>query len=167
MIARVYMEENLRRLDRLYRRASTPKESLFYAKLAVLELCGWIEESMDDVVIRCSIRSLRDQQNRSFVNDSVVRRNYGFEYNKHFREMLIKVVGLAQIERLEKHLDPAKHAKFKATLGALATVRNSEAHTHLKGMTRVVNAPSVTISHFNDVYIGLREYDHVLRRVVR
>ena len=56
MIARTYILDNLNKLDVRYRKAATLKDSLFYSKLAVLELCGWIEESMDDVILRCARR---------------------------------------------------------------------------------------------------------------
>jgi hypothetical protein len=166
MIARIYLEANLRRLDRLYRDARTTKDALFFSKLAVLELCGWIEESMDDVVLRCSMRCLRDPSNRRQVKDSVVKKTYGFEYHKHFREMLTRLIGLVEVEKLERRLDATKHARLKSTLGSLAGARNAEAHTHLKGVTRVINAPSVTIGHFSDVYDGLVEYDTALRRLL-
>lgn len=166
MIARGYMQDNLTRLDGLFRRARTTKEAQFYSKLAVLELCGWIEESMDDVVLRCAVRCLRVSANRKYVEDDIVARTYGFEYKKHFRSMLARVVGLLQVEKIERKLDPTVHARFTSTLGTLSTVRNAEAHTHLKGVTRVINAPSVTLGHFSDIYAGLAAYDRVLRKYV-
>lgn len=166
MIALTYMRENLGRLNTLYLRARNSKEALFYSKLAILELCGWIEESMDDVVMRCAIRCLSDQANRDYVEKKVVKPTYGFEYDTHFRSMIVRVVGLRDIERLERRLDISIHTRFKATLSTLKLARNAEAHTHLKGVTKVLNAPSVTMSQFNDVYNGLRAYDVALRKYV-
>jgi hypothetical protein len=163
MIARTYVLSNLRALDSLYRNSESIKKSLFYSKLAILELCGWIEESMDDVILRCSTRCLGTSANRRYVKDSIVRRTYGFDYEKHFREMLIRLIGLVNVERLETRVDRGKQARLQAALAALVVVRNSEAHTHLKGVTRAINAPSVTLSQFNDVYEGLVEYDRVIR----
>jgi hypothetical protein len=160
------MDDNLARLDRLFRKARTHKESLFYSKLAILELCGWIEESMDDVVLRCAVRCLKVSGNRAYVETAIVKRNYGFEYERHFRGMLGRVVGLAHVERIERRVDPSIHARFIGTLSTLSTVRNAEAHTHLKGVTRAINAPSVTRAQFADVYAGLVEYDRVLRKYI-
>ena len=61
MIARSYILTNLKTLDRKYNRATSTRDSLFYSKLAILELCGWIEESMDDIVLRCACRHLTDR----------------------------------------------------------------------------------------------------------
>ena len=51
MIAKSYILANLNALDARYKRASRAKDALFASKLALLELCGWIEESMDDIVV--------------------------------------------------------------------------------------------------------------------
>jgi len=166
MIAQTYMRETLTRLNTLYSRARTTKESLFYSKLAILELCGWIEESMDDVTMRCAMRCLRDPANRKFVEKQVIKPNNGFEYETHFRGMLVRVVGLMNVERLEQRLDDTIHTRFVAALSTLRVARNSEAHTHLKGATKVLNAPSATTAQFVDVYNGLRAYDDALRKYV-
>lgn len=163
MLAKSYILSNLNSLDRMYRGTSSSKAALFYSKLALLELCGWIEESMDDVVIRCSIRHLRQEANRNYIKNDVVKKNYGFEYNRHFRKMLIHLIGIVQVEKLEGRIDTSVKANFESTLGALKTARNSEAHTHIKGVTRVINAPSVTISQFTAVWNGLQAYDSELR----
>ena len=74
MIAHSDMTKTLRRLDLLYRKARSQREAHLFAKLAILELCGWIEESMDGVVLRCSIRCLAGSDNRTLIADDVVKR---------------------------------------------------------------------------------------------
>lgn len=163
VIARSYIESNLRKLDRMYISAKTPKESLYYAKLAILELCGWIEESMDDVILGCARRHLRVSANRSHLENDVVKNNYGFEYKKHFRNMLIQLIGLVNVEKMERSIDPLKFDRLKSTLGSLKGARNPEAHTHIKNATRRINAPSVTLAQFPAIYDGLKEIDNYLR----
>lgn len=163
MIARSYIVANLSLLNRKYLESRSAKESLLYSKLAILELCGWIEESMDDIILRCSVRNIRASANREYTKEQVVNKNYGFEYEKHFRKMLIQLVGIVNVEKIEKRVDISKMARLKATLDSLKTSRNTEAHTHLRGVTRHINAPSVTRSQFNDLYEGLSEYDRILR----
>lgn len=163
MISRSEIEQNLRRLDRRYRRERQPKELLYISKLAVLELCGWIEMSMDDVVERCLIRKLREASNRK-TGKTFVKRNYGFEYERHFRGMLISTIGIIGVEKIEAQLDPVNHAKLTAHLKALHNVRNSLAHTYVRGVTTTIEAPSQTIARFNEIYIGLKEYDVCIRQ---
>jgi hypothetical protein len=165
VVAKTYILENLRVLDHRYRKARTPKEALFCSKLAILELCGWIEESMDDIVLRCAVRHLSDQANLDFCNREIIKKNYGFDYHANFRSMLIRLMGLVAVEKLERKVDPNIYVSMAATLAFLKTVRNAEAHTHLKGVTRILNAPSFTIGQFQPVYDGLVEFEQKIRRI--
>lgn len=165
MIARASMDQNLHELNQLFLNATSSKETLFYSKLAMLELCGWIEESMDDLVLRIAKRSIKSTGNLDHIQQKVVKPTYGFEYEKHFRGMLLKIIGMVNVERLEGAVDQSKQAKLKATLETLKLARNTEAHTHIRGVTKVIDAPSVTISRFADVYDGLLDYDRAIRRM--
>jgi len=163
MIARNCIQANLKMLDRKFRTASSQKESLLYSKLAILELCGWIEESMDDAILRCSHRHLKDHENIKFVENNIVKRTHGFDYQKDFKQMLIQLLGVINVERIERKIDQNKHHGLKTKLGALKKARDQEAHTHIKGVTRYINAPSVTLGQFQEIYIGLTEFDVILR----
>lgn len=165
MISRSYITKNLRMLDVRFRRSRSQKEALFFSKLALLELCGWIEESMDDVVRRCARRHLRDASNIKYVEDQVIKRTHGFEYDKHFRKMLIHVIGIVNVSRLERKVSEEKFTRLVASLNSLKGARNPEAHTHIKGATRHIDAPSATQGHFNPIYDGLVEFDRTLRSI--
>ena len=163
MIAKSYILSNLNTLDHKYRSTTSRKEGLFYSKLAILELCGWIEESMDDIILRCSTKHLRENNNLKDVHKRVVEKTYGFDYNTHFRNMLIKILGYIGLEKLERKADPIKLHILKSTLGDLKARRDAEAHTHIKGITRQLDAPSVTKQRFIQVYDGLIDLDSQLR----
>lgn len=163
MIAKSYILENLKSLDYRYRKARSAKEALFCSKLAILELCGWIEESMDDVIRRCANRKLENNDNRKYCETDIIGKNYGFDYLS-FRSMLIRLMGLVAVEALERKVDARKYATLKATLSSLKQTRNSEAHTHIKGGTRTLNAPSLTIAHFHLLYDGLQEFELKIRK---
>lgn len=163
MLAKTYILHNLNALNQKYNKATKLKDSLFFSKLAILELCGWIEESMDDLVRRCAKQKLKEQDNINYVNTVVIKKTYGFEYQKNFRQMLIKLIGLINVERIERKMDAGKFQRLQSTLSALKTARDAEAHTHIKGITRNINAPSITLRQFNDVYDGLAEVDKVIR----
>lgn len=163
MIVRTNILSNLKALDRNYKKAGTLRESLFYSKLAVLELCGWIEESMDDVVLRCARRNLKYSASLKFIEEQVVKRTYGFQYDEHFRRMLIQLIGVVNVERIGKSVDQTKKARLLSALGTLKAVRNAEAHTHIKGVTRHIDAPSVSLGRF-PALDGLIEFEATLRR---
>lgn len=162
VIAKSYILENLKSLDYRYKKARSAKEALFCSKLAILELCGWIEESMDDVIRRCANKKLENHVNRKYCENQIIGKNYGFDY-PNFRSMLIRLMGLVAVEALEKKVDATKCATLKATLHSLKRTRDSEAHTHIKGRTRTLNAPSLTIAHFYSLYEGLQEFELKIR----
>ena len=164
MITKQYIVPSLQALDTAYRNAASDDDAERYAKLAIIELCGWIEESMDSLLLRCGKRHLKDAKNLGYCEDDIINPTYGFDYHKHFRFMLIRLVGLITVERLERQVDQAKHATLKSSLGSLKVVRDSVAHTHLKGTTRRLDAPSVTLRSFQSVYDGLLDLDQTMRK---
>lgn len=53
------ISKNIDDLDSFYNSSwRSPRRQFFFAKLAVLELCGWIEETMDDIVKDCKNRKI-------------------------------------------------------------------------------------------------------------
>jgi hypothetical protein len=150
-------------INRSYLKASSQRETFFLSKLAILELCGWIEESMDDIILRCAMRHLVQPDNQKYCRHDIVKKTHGFDYDRNFRFMLIRLLGLVNVENIEAQVDQTKHDGMKAALTSLTAQRNTEAHTHLKGVGRTINAPSATIAQFQPLYDGLMEFDDVIR----
>ncbi|MGH7871240.1 MAG: hypothetical protein ACREQO_03355 [Candidatus Binatia bacterium] len=163
MISKQYIGPSLQALDTAYKNAASADDAERFAKLAIIELCGWIEETLDALVLRCATRHLKVQKNLSYCKDDIIGKTYGFDYHRHFRWMLIRLVGLVSVERLEQQVDQIKHETLKSTLGSLRVARDSVAHTHLKGTTRGLDAPSMTISRYQVVYDGLMDIDRTMR----
>lgn len=165
MISSLSVLKNLIRINGLYSAALSPIETLMYAKLGVLELCGWIEETMDKIVIEASHRSLASQSHRDFIEKQIVKRVHGFDYEEHFRKMLIGVIGLKGVQEMELQVD---RTLFDPMCGALTTLkpnRNSYSHTYLKGTTMAIDAPSVSIQHCQTIYAGLKDIESVLLQI--
>lgn len=165
MVAKSYIKSTLKELDKLYNSATSQKKAIYFSKLALIELCGWIEESLDDVVIRHANRNLQDSDNKTYCKNSIVQPNYGFEYKKNIRPMLISLIGLIEVEKLETELEKtAQITLLKGYLGNIKDSRNVAAHTHLKGVTRRFNAPSRTIGDFNRISLIVDKIDKELRK---
>lgn len=165
MIAKSHITSTLNELDKLYNSASSQKKTIYFSKLAVIELCGWIEETLDVILIRHGNRNLKKIENKKFCEKQIVKRNYGFQYDENIRIMLIKLIGLIQVEKLEHELEKtAQITSLKSTLTTLKKERNEAAHTHLKGITRRFNAPSRTIGDFNNIKVILERIDTELRK---
>ncbi len=165
MIAKSYIESTLRELDKLYNQASSQKKAIYFSKLAVIELCGWIEETVDEIVHKHASRKLKLSSNKTYFEQKIINNNYGFQYIQNIRPMLINLIGLIGIEKLETELEKtAQITLLKNNLGNLKVSRNEAAHTHLKGITRTYNAPSRTIGDFNRIYTVLEKLDVELRK---
>ncbi|MBB2678928.1 UNVERIFIED_ORG: hypothetical protein GGI61_002488 [Rhizobium esperanzae] len=166
MVVKKHIEQNLTHLDQAYRKETDQKKATYFSKLAILELCGWIELSMDDIILGHCDRKIKLPANTRLIKDSV-KRTYGFDYEKHFRKMLINLVGVVACETIEAAVNAAAKAKLEAQLGTLKTVRDGLAHTYLKGPAPIValDAPSVTKARLGDIYHGLKEFQKVLRQL--
>lgn len=162
MISHSYIKKNLAYLDSVYNNARSTTEADYCCKLAILELCGWIELSMDDIVLRGCVRALKLKKNRDAVREKV-KLNYGFEYQKHFVSLITSLVGFHGFEIIEKTISEAISVNFRSELANLKERRNSLAHTYYKGVTSHYDAPSITISRYHSVAAGLDAYDNALR----
>jgi hypothetical protein len=162
VVTKTYIAANLRRMERLYNSSLSVQNSLYYSKLAVIELCGWIEMSMDDIVLRLASKKLKDSKNRKYIEKDVVKRTHGFDYERHFLHMIEAVIGWHGIEKMNSQLDVALISPLTGALSALSAARNQLAHQYIKGTTLAIDAPSMTNVHFQKVLAGLKNIETVL-----
>jgi RiboL-PSP-HEPN len=147
MIAYSYIEQNLRKIDSRYAKARDPKELSFLSKIAVIELCGWIEMSMDDICYRFINRNVKESKLRDELR-SKIDKYYGFHYEKNFKKMIIDCVGFKGFSEILELVDKVTDQQFKSELGSLTTLRNAIAHTYVKGVTQNYDSPAKILSRF-------------------
>jgi hypothetical protein len=160
MIVKGVIESMLKSLNRRYYSESIPGDQVYFSKLAILELCGWIEASVDDLARR-SKKTIRTSVNIEYLED-VIRRNYGFSYDRHFRHLISVGIGVVAFDQIETKLDPVVLAQFKSQLHALKKARDVLAHTFVKGQTTTIDAPSTTASRLDPIYKGLKAFEKEL-----
>ena len=119
---------------------------------------------MDDIILECALRCLRNEQYIRFIQNEI-RRNYSFDYEMNFRKLLIQIIGLMNFDRLEKNVQPVSLTILKPKLDSIKPLRNSHAHTHLQNCTATFNAPSVTKQYFLDIFDALKDYEQTLKRL--
>lgn len=166
MITKTYILQNLQQINTRFRNARTAKDPFYFSKIAILELCGWIELSQDDILHRIAAKRLSDPQNTKYLMKKIVKVNYGFGYEDHFRRMLIQAVGLIAVEKIEARVDAQKKADLVSELNTLVKMRNNLAHTYIKGTAVTVDAPSVTIARFVKIYDGFKEYEDKIFKTI-
>lgn len=121
--------------------------------------------SMDDIAERAG-RRLNMQTNINHLKNDIIKRTSAFDYNSNFRLMLMKTIGLVNLEKLESQLDVSKHQKMKAALMLLKQARNSAAHTYVKHLGGTpITAPSVASKHLDDIYDGLKDLEIKMQKL--
>lgn len=165
MINKQQIQNNLNQINKLYQKNMGNRKALFYSKLAILEVCGWVEESMDDIIQINANRHLKEKQNLDYVDKPIIQLTYGFDYQNNFRNMLIQLIGIINVERLESNINSNKFLDMKSALGSLKKCRDRQAHTHIRGTTTVIDSPSVTQNRFHQVYEGLKDIELCVRKM--
>lgn len=98
------------------------------SKLALLELCGWIEETFDELIREVDKITINDSK---WVADSVIKKTSGFTYVSHFRPMLVTLIGEILTRRAENEMDKNHNGeleRMKSLLGTLWGKRCNLAH---------------------------------------
>jgi len=151
-------------LDGLYN--THPEQAAYFSKLALLELCGWIEQSMDKIILDCSNAKLGNAQNKKHVEDIIVDKTYGFHYKEHFRLMLMKVIGLVLLEQIETRIEANGDLGILASqLGSLKVNRDKVAHTTITGITFSYEAPSKMKQYLKRISDILIRFDNELQAI--
>lgn len=129
-----------------YNEGQTSNErALLLSKLAVLELCGWLEGFFDVIVMELDALTITDSE---WVKKSVLANVHGFDYLKHVRPMLKAMLGEVVVRRVETRLEvvaPGDLERLKSLLGSLWKARCEFAHADLVSniaSQRSFNAPS-------------------------
>lgn len=164
MVVKTHILKTIKKLDGLYNTAPNP-EATYYSKLAIIELCGWIEHSMDNIAEHFAKKHLKTQPFKDSLN-SIKEKNYGFDYKQNFRKMLTQTIGLHNMEKIELKVNAKASGinVLNSTLDTLKNIRNDAAHTFI-GATTTYQAPSVTKSQLEKIYPILKDISKEIRTV--
>ena len=163
------VDATLKQIDAWFKEPSQGNDRpKLLSKLAVLELCGWIEAELDRLIrkvgVSCSIED-------DWVLKNVIDPNYSFSYLDHMRPMFCRLFGELFARKVEAEMEQRYAGdleRFKSLLGTLSKKRNSFAHTHITGTTVVqitYDAPSWSINQFRLVHKFFMHYEECLDAV--
>ena len=163
MVNKKHILSSIKRLDVLYNSASTI-DATYYSKLAIIELCGWIELTMDNIVEYFANKHLKTQPFKDSFK-AIKKRNSGFNYKDNFRTMLSQTVGLHNAEKVETALNNNSQIEVLiATLDILKVLRNDAAHTYID-VTKTYQAPSLTLAQLEDIYPILNSFSKEVKKL--
>lgn len=133
------IQSDITEIERLYNDTQTElRHAVYYSKLALMEICGWLEEAMDIIIKDYSVAKL---VNSKEVEKNITSQTYGFDYDQHFRKMLMKLIGLRNLASIEKNLEK-DILILKSKLGSLWKRRKQAAHSSIGGVTLTLDAPA-------------------------
>lgn len=168
MVIKKHIEQTLKELDTKYNNSivsTNPNEATYYSKLALLEYCGWVEETLDDIVRRSVKNKLKTNGFRQMMEYGIIGNTYGFQYKKHFRPMLCRSMGIVRLEKLEMLISlTGEKDIIENEFEAVKSLRNDAAHTWIVGVTKTYPAPSQILGRLRKVYPVLRNiYSHIIK----
>lgn len=138
-------------LERGYRKnlsSSDSERSVLFSKMAVLEYCGWLEDSFDDIARNCLRGRLNNPIYRKPMEEKITQ-TFGFTYKQHLHPMLLLGLGLVKMIQIEKDLEAdGSLSALKSNLGSLNHMRKEAAHTHTSGRTSHFQSPSAIIANY-------------------
>lgn len=169
MLSNNELLQSLNELERLFQAATNPRDSKMHAKHALLELCGWIEEAEDHIVLNCS-RKIIDQDLKSIV-EKRVKFNSSFEFDEKFLPLLGIVVGFQKYSVINSKLISTGRyfPNLLMNVNKLKIPRNNHAHTHFEDLRPSNNilqnlGPSVIKQLASDIFEGFSELERSLKR---
>lgn len=128
-----------------------PERPKLLSKLALLELCGWLETEQDRLILKINDICLKDLP---WTQKELIDRTFGFDYNRHFRPMLAQMLGEYFTRKLEHTIEskfPGDIDQLRSSTGDLWLKRCSFAHedtaTSVRKLQRF-DAPSWSLNRY-------------------
>lgn len=140
------IETTLKKLDSEYNlKITDPDLPILYSKLALLELSGWIEDSVDDLVFEYVNNHIVTSNIQTKIKE-IIRKNHGFDYENHLFRLFSEVIGVNNLENIMDTLQSDAN-RLKSITSILSSNRNKAAHTSIV-VTRTFDAPSTTLAYY-------------------
>ena len=139
-------------------------------KTAALELCGWLEDTHDNLILSSlnlmhSLNQGSTKDNFSKFKNSVEKstnNTHGLSYSNHLRKLLVNLLGDYLILKLEH--DIIEIDKLRSELDGLQNYRNQLAHTSFYGIQKqqTLDAPNVILNRFRIICSVLIQVENYL-----
>lgn len=139
------------------------------SKMAIIELCGWLEGEFDRLALLVEQGRLNDA---TWVRENLISKTHGFNYTEHWRAMLQKMVGELFARKIESHFDaksPGDLDQLKSLLGNLWRIRCSFTHADMQAniaSQQTFSAPSWTINQHRILRRLLTSYEDSITTIL-
>ncbi|GHU62191.1 hypothetical protein FACS189445_4980 [Spirochaetia bacterium] len=160
MIDSTQLKILLGEIDTSFQNETDTNRILLWAKIATLEVSGWTEECIDDL-----LNAYLDSINPLCKNELLkkIRSIYSFHYSNDFRNICVQILGNIMFERIQKKI-PLECQQLESALNGLKTNRDKYAHTHIINKSPL-DSPQRSLEYLNKIEIGLRRFMAELRKM--
>lgn len=168
------IEKNLKLLKKQYDRAMSSTrinaslEAALYSKFALLEFCGWLEETIDKILLDYIERTIASTTIKKTIQEEIINRVYGFKYREEFHPLFEKIIGANNFQYIIRRLSSksGRDELLKNMLAELTKARNRAAHTHwIEGITPRFDAPSKTIENLKKIMPILHSIERMVKNM--
>lgn len=153
------IKNNLRVLEDAYNEtghiSDLKKGSLmaaFYSKLAIVELSGWIEQTIDRILEHYLMATVCNHRLRDLIKERVIGVVYSAKYQA-VKDLFVDIIGSARFHSMMNRLEKKGQRQILIDrLNELNAERCSAAHTYFEGgVMQSYKSPSETMGKFNEV----------------
>lgn len=134
-----------------------------YCKAAALELCGWLEETHDELIKEALTENGLEESFITEFDKKFISKIYGLSYDQHLRRLIINAFGFVNITKLESKIPQID--TLKSELNNLHDYRNQLAHKqyldfnneNFVSAQQIIDTPNKIKEKFNKMYPVLQE----------
>ena len=143
--------------------------SAMFSKLAVLELCGWLEQTIDRILYHYVNVTISNRQLRNTIKEQVIDTVYGFKYAKELKPLFMKILGAARFNHILRVLGrKGQDEILLSCIQKLNRERNVAAHTYWNDKAQQhFDAPSCTYQEFLTLVPIVTEIDKCIKQFAR
>lgn len=165
MIDYLSIKNTLVHLDSEFTSSTDAQMPILLSKLGVLELCGWIETSVDIMLYEYVSSHVIDNDCKKGI-EKIINKNYGFHYDKNMFPLFCSVLGINNLENILDVISPTDFFNLKSITEIYTTERNKAAHTDTPiGTTRSYKAPSNVLNDFNLIKPAIQTLENQIQRL--
>jgi|GEM_PF-3076353 len=150
------LRKTLRFLDKMFldhQSAEDAEEAVAFAKLAVLEFCGWVEMTIDDIARKAVCISLPEDHQRAPLEE-LIKKTSAFGYKNNITPIMVAAIGSVRFAAFEQTLrNEGVLSQIEGVINSaeFINMRNRAAHTFNDGTQRNYDAPSAILGRLDQV----------------
>lgn len=151
MVDYIHIKHTLILLDSKYSEDGISIDmQILYSKLALLELCGWIEVSFDAILNEYIDKQQLMKKDSEYIKE-FIQNNWGFHYDKNVFSIFCHTIGIVLWDSLQSKINTdGKLELLKSTLNNFTKKRGIAAHTNIS-VTQTYDSPSTILTNYDNI----------------